>query len=66
MKNAHKILAGKFEGKRPFGRPRCKWEDNIRMYLRGIVWEGVDWIYLVEDRGQWQTLVDLVMNLWVP
>jgi len=38
---------------RPLGRPRCRWEDNIRMDLRNIGWEGVDWIHLAQDRDQW-------------
>jgi len=44
MRNVYKILVGKSEGKRPLGRPRHRWEDNIRMDLREIRWEGVDWI----------------------
>jgi hypothetical protein len=59
-------LAGKPEGKRPLGRPRGRWEDNIRMDLREILWEGVDWIHLVQDRDQWRALVNTVMNLRVP
>jgi hypothetical protein len=66
MRNANKILVGKLEGKRPLGRPRCKWEDNIRMNLRELGWEGVDWIHLVQDRDQLQALVNTVMNLLVP
>jgi hypothetical protein len=49
MRNAYNISLGKPEGKRPLGRPRHRWEDNIRMDLRGIVWEGVDWIYLYQE-----------------
>jgi hypothetical protein len=41
---------GKPEGKNPLGRPRHRWEDNIKMYLRGIVWGGMDWIHLAQDR----------------
>jgi hypothetical protein len=66
MRNAYKILVGKPEGKRPCGGPRYIWEDNIRMDLREIGWEGVDWIHLAQDRDQWQALVNMVMNLWVP
>jgi hypothetical protein len=47
------VLGGKPEGKRLFGRTRCRWEDNIRMNLREVGWEGVDWIYLAQDRDQW-------------
>jgi hypothetical protein len=50
-------------GKRPLGRSRHRWEDNIRMDLGEIRWEGVGWIHLVQDMDQWQTLVNVVMNL---
>jgi len=59
-------LVGKPKGKRLLGRPRHRWEDNIRMDLREIVWEGVNWIYLSQDRDQWQALLNTVMKLWVP
>jgi hypothetical protein len=64
--NAYKILVIKPEGKRALRRTRHRWEDNIRMSLRGIGWEGVDWIHLAEDRDQWQTVVNTVMNFQVP
>jgi hypothetical protein len=64
MRNAYRILIGKPEGKRPLGRPSRRWED-IRMDLREIGWEGVDWIHLAEDRGQWRDLVNTEMNLRV-
>jgi hypothetical protein len=51
MTNVYKILVGKHEGKRPLGKPRHKWKDNIRMDLREIRWEGVDWMHLAKDRG---------------
>jgi hypothetical protein len=66
MKNSYNILVGKPEGKRPLVRQRCRWEDNIRMDIREIGWEGVDWMNLAPDRDQWQTLVNMVMNLRVP
>jgi hypothetical protein len=66
MRNACKILVGKPERNRPLGRPRRKWEDNIRMDLRKIGWEGVNWMHLAQDRDQWQALVNTVMNLMVP
>jgi len=53
MRNAYNILVGRPEGERPLGRPRRRWEDNIRMDLREIVWEGVYWIHLVQDRNHW-------------
>jgi hypothetical protein len=52
--------------KRPLGRPRRRWVDNIKMDLREIGWEGMDWIDLAQDRDQWRALVNAVMNLRVP
>jgi hypothetical protein len=60
---AKSILVGKPEGKRPLGRRR--WVDNIKMDLREIGWNGVDWIDLAQDRDQWRALVNTVMNLRV-
>jgi len=57
MRNAYNILVGKSEGKRPLERPRCRWADYIRMDLREIEWEVVDWIHLGQDRYQWRALV---------
>jgi hypothetical protein len=57
---------GKPEGKRPLGRPRCRWVDNINMDLREIKWNGMYWIDLAQDRDQWRALVNTVMNLRVP
>jgi hypothetical protein len=56
----------KTEGKRPLGRPRRRWEENIRMNLGEIGWEGVDWMHLAQDRDQWRAVVNTVMNLRVP
>jgi hypothetical protein len=64
--NAYRILVGKPEGKRPLGRPRRRWVNNIKMDLREIGWGGMDWIELAEDRDQWRDLVNMVMNLRVP
>jgi hypothetical protein len=58
-------LFEKPEGKRPPGRARRRWEDTIRMDNREIGWEVVDWMHLVQDKGQWRTLVNTVMNLRV-
>jgi hypothetical protein len=66
MRNAYNILIGKPEGKRPLGKPRRKWENNIGMNLRERKWKGVDWMYLAQDRGQWLTIVNTVMKLRVP
>jgi hypothetical protein len=49
MRNVYKILVGRHEGKRTFGRSRYRWEDNIRMNVREIQWEGMDWMHLAED-----------------
>jgi hypothetical protein len=57
---------GKPKGKRPLGRPRCRWVENINMDLREIGWDGVDWIDLAQNRDQWRALVNTVMNLKVP
>jgi hypothetical protein len=64
-RNAYRVLVGNPEGKRTLGRPRCRWED-ITMDLREIGWGGMDWIDLAQDRDQWRSLVNTVMNLRVP
>jgi hypothetical protein len=66
MGNAYKILVGKPERKRPFGRPRSKWGGNIRMDLWEIGWKGVDWIHLIQDRDQWRAVVNTAVSLRVP
>jgi hypothetical protein len=62
---AYTILVGKPEGKGPPGRPRRRWENNIRMDLRNIGWDGMDWIDLAQDSDQWRALVNTIMNLRV-
>jgi hypothetical protein len=64
-RNAYRILVRKPEGKRPLGRPRRKWVDNMEMDFRGIGWVSMDWIDLSQDRDQWRALVTTVMNLLV-
>jgi hypothetical protein len=59
------ILAEIPEGKRPLGRPRRTWVDNIKMNVREIGWDGMDWIDLAQDRDQWWALLNTVMNLRV-
>ena len=56
----------RLEGKRPLGRPRRRWEDNIKMDLREVDYDPGDWTTLAEDRDQWRAYVKAVMNLWVP
>jgi hypothetical protein len=62
----YRVVVGKPEGKRPIGRPRHRWEDNIKMDLQEGGCGGMDWIELAEDRGMWWALANAVMNLWVP
>jgi hypothetical protein len=57
---------GKIEGKRPLGRPRRRWVDNIKIDLREIEWGGMDWICVSQDRDKWRALLNTVMNLRVP
>jgi hypothetical protein len=64
--NAYRVLAGKPEGKRPVGRLRRRWEDNIKMDITEIEWSGMDWIDMAEDRDRWRVLVNMIMNLRVP
>ena len=61
----HRALVGKPEGKKPLGRPRRRWEDNIKMGLREVGGGG-DWMELAQDRDRWRALVNTVMNLRVP
>jgi hypothetical protein len=61
-----KDISGKARRKRPLGRPRRRWVDNIKIELREIRWDGTDWIDLAQDRDQWTALVNTVMNYRVP
>jgi hypothetical protein len=61
-RNVYRVFIGKPEGKRPLGRLRRRWEDEIRMDVREIGWGNVHWIQLTQDRGRWRTLVNTVMN----
>jgi hypothetical protein len=65
-RNTYKLLVGKSEGKRPLGRPRRRWVDNIRMDLEEVGWGDADWIGLAKDRNRWRALVNSVLNLQVP
>jgi hypothetical protein len=62
----YRVLVGRPEGKRSLGRPRCRWEDNIKMDLREIRIDGANWIQLAQDRVQWWAFVNTAMNLRVP
>jgi hypothetical protein len=59
-------LVGKPEGKGPLGRPRHRWEDNIKIDFQEMGWRGTDWIDPAQERDRWQTLLNTVMKLWVP
>jgi hypothetical protein len=61
-RNTYRILMAKAVGKRPVGRPKRKWVDNIKMYLREIGWDGMNWINLAQYKDQWRALVNKVMN----
>jgi hypothetical protein len=63
-RGAYGIFVGRPEGRRPLGKPRCRWEDNIKMDLEEVGW-GMDWIELAQDRDRWRVLVNAVMNLRV-
>ena len=65
-RGVHRILVGKPEGKRPVGRPRRRWEDNIKMDLQEVGGSCEDWMELAQDRDRWRALVSTVMNLRVP
>jgi hypothetical protein len=65
-RTVYKILFRNSEVRNPFGRPKRRWEDSIRMDLREIWWKGVDWMHLVQDRDKGRTVVNTVMNLRVP
>jgi hypothetical protein len=65
-RGAYRVLVGRPESKRPLGRPRRRWEDNIKMDLREIRIDGANWIRLAQDRVQWRAFVKMVMNLRVP
>jgi hypothetical protein len=65
-RNAYRKLVGKPERKRQLGRSRCRWEHNIKIDLRERAWNDMDWLDLAQDKGQWQTPVNTVMNFQVP
>jgi len=65
-RGVYRVLAGKPKGKRPLGRPRIRWDDNIKMDLQGVRCGGVDWIELAQDKDRWRAFVNAVINLRVP
>jgi len=65
-RGVYRVLVGKSEGKRSLGRPRRRWENNIKMYLQEVGCGGMDWIELAQDRDRWRAFVNPVMNLQIP
>jgi hypothetical protein len=65
-RNSYRISVGNPEEKRPLKRPKLRWVDNIKIDLREVGWDGMDWIDLDQDRDQWRAVVNTVMNLRVP
>jgi hypothetical protein len=65
-RGVYRVLAEKPEGKRPLGRPKRRWEDNINMDLQKVGCGGMGWIELVQDRDRWRALVNAIINLWFP
>jgi len=65
-RDLYRVLVGKPEGNKSLGRPRSRWEDNIKIDLQEVGCEGVDWIELAQDRDRWRAVVNAVMNLRVP
>jgi hypothetical protein len=65
-RGVYRVLVGKLEGKRPIGRPRHRWEYNIKMDLQEVGFEDMDWIELSQDKDRWRALVNAVMNFRVP
>jgi hypothetical protein len=65
-RSTYRILVGRTGGRRPLGRPRRRWQDNIKMDLQEVGWRNMDWIDMAQGRARWRALVNVVMNLWVP
>ena len=65
-RGVYRVLVGKSEGKRPLGRPRCRWEDSIEMDIQEVGGGGMDWIELAQDKNSWRTIVNAVMNIRIP
>jgi len=65
-RGVYRVLVGKSDGKRPLGRPRLRWEDNIRMDLQEVECGGMDWTELAQDRDRWRAFMNSVMNIRVP
>jgi hypothetical protein len=66
VRGVHRVLVGKSEGKRPLGRPRHRWDDNIKMHLQKVGWCHGDWMELAQDRGRWRPIVGTVREFQFP
>jgi hypothetical protein len=64
-RGVYRVLVRKAEGKRPLGRPKYRWKDDIRMDLQEVGCGGTDWIGVAQDRDRWRAILNAVMNLWV-
>ena len=62
----YRVFVGIPQGKKPLGRPKCRWDYNIKLDLKGVGWRGMDWLELAQDKDKWRALVNAVMNLGVP
>ena len=65
-RGVYRVFMAELEGKRPLGRPRRRWEDNIKMDVQKVGYGGMDWIDLAQDRDRWRAVLNAVMNLRVP
>jgi len=65
-RSVYKVLVGKPDGKRPLGKPRHRWEDNIKMDLQEVGYGGMDWIDVAQDRDRWRAFVNAVMSIRIP
>jgi hypothetical protein len=65
-RKTHRVWVGELKGKRPLGRPRHKWKDDIKMDLRGIEWGFIDWFHMARETDKWRASVNTVMNIRVP
>jgi len=65
-RGAYRVLVRTHDGRRPLGRPRHRWKDDIKLALKEVGWEGMDWIAVAQDKDRWWALVNVVMNVQVP
>jgi hypothetical protein len=64
--NAYRDLVGRPEGRRPLGRPKCRWDDVIKRDVKAVACDGGEWIHMTQGKDKWWTVVKTVINLWVP